>query len=504
MTTILGRSIDYTDKDFDSLRARLLAMLRQQYPDWTDDAVGNFGTLLLEAWCFVGDVVTFYMDNAAAEAFIGTATQRSSLVKLAKLLGYEPAGRAAAQADVVFTLAAPPTGNVTIPEGTIVRTTGAGQVLEFRLLADVEIAAAANPPTGTGTCEHSVLHTNTLSASGLANQRVVLGSIPFVEVVSLTASNGIYAQVSDFLQSRVDDKHFTVAVDGQDKATVMFGNGTNGELPTGTITIIYTSGGGSIGNVAAGTLVKVAGSFTDDLANPVSVSCSNPAAASGGTNHETTESIRANAPASIRVLTRAVAREDYEIAAVEKMDGQVARALMLTSDQDPAVPENTGYLFVIPAGGGLPSTALKDDVEAIFDTPYEQGGLPKTVTFNLVALDPVYVEINIFAVVYLVAGASASVVADSIRSELETFFALTLANGAPNTEIDFGFASDGELPLSTITNIVRDVVGVRKLGEKLTDFLVNDVHADVELGLREFPVLGTVTLINGETGDPLG
>lgn len=504
MTTILGRSIDYTDKDFDSLRARLLSMLRQQFPDWTDDSVANFGTLLLELWCFVGDVLGFYMDNAAAEAFIGTAQLRSSLVNLSKLLGYVPAGRAAAQADVTFTLASVPVGNVTIPEGTLVRTSGAGQVLEFRLLADVVIAAASDPPTEVGTVEHSVLHTTTTSASGLASQRIVLGSIPFVRVVSVTASNGIYTKVANFLSSRPDDKHYTVTVDGQDRATLAFGDGENGELPTGTITIIYTSGGGTQGNVATGTLSKVAGSFVDDLANPVSVSCSNAAAASGGANHETTESIRANAPESIRVLTRAVAREDYEIGARTKTNGQVARALLLTADQDIAVPENTGYLFVVPTGGGLPSTALKDEVEAVFETPYEDGGLPKTVTFKLIALDPVYLPINIFAVVYLAAGAVGSVVAAEIRSALEDFFALTLADGSPNPEIDFGFASDGELPLSTIHNVVRDVVGVRKIGDKLTEFLINDQHKDVALALREFPMLGTVTLINGATGDPLG
>lgn len=495
-------SIDFTDKDFDSLRVRLMAILAEVFPDWTDDALGNFGTILVEMFCFVGDNLTFYQDAQAGEAYIGTATQRQSLIRLAKLIGYAPAGRSAAQADVTFSLALVPTADVTIPEGTIVRTAGAGTPLEFRLLADATIPAATNPPQVVGTVENSVLTTVDVIANGLVSQRVTLGSTPFIRVVSLTASNGIYTRVDNFLQSRPDDRHYTVSTDAVDRATVQFGDGQNGELPTGTITILYTYGGGSIGNVARGTIRKVVGSFTDADSKPVSVSATNAEKASGGANAETTESIRANAPASLRVLTRTVAREDYEIAATTKT--ATARALMLTSDQDPAVPENTGYLFLVPEGGGLPSQALKDEVEAIFETRFEDGGLPKTVTFKLFVLDPLYLTVDIFAVIYLDAGASAATVAASIRANLDAFFAITLPDGAPNPDIDFGFAKNEELPLSTIMNVVRDTTGVRKLGDGPTEFLVNGDHRDVALGLREFPILGTVTLINGNTGDPLG
>ena len=36
----LPESVDYTDKDFDALRARLIALIKSVFPDWTDfDAV---------------------------------------------------------------------------------------------------------------------------------------------------------------------------------------------------------------------------------------------------------------------------------------------------------------------------------------------------------------------------------------------------------------------------------------------------------------------------------
>lgn len=502
--TILPANLDYSDKDFDSLRARLLLLLRQVFPDWTDTAVTNFGMVLLEMFAFVGDVLTKYQDNQAGEAFMEHAVLRRSLIALAKMLGYVPSGRTAATVDETFTLASVPAGEVTIPEGTIVRTSGAGAPLEFRLLNDVVIAALADPPTGTGSAEHSSLNETSATSTLLPGQRIILGTIPFVRVVSLTAGNGIYTKVNNFLQSRSDDRHFTVTVDAQDRATIALPDGENGEIPTGTIEIAYTTGGGASGNVAASTINKISGAFTDDLSNTVSVTVTNAAAASGGGNRETNEQIRQNAPASLRVLTRAVAREDFEIAATTMT--ATARALHLTSDQDPAIPENTGYMFVIPTGGGLPSQELKDEIELIFDTPYEDGGLPKTVTFKLFVLDPVYVTVDVFAVVYLSSGANAATVDASIRSNIASFFQITLADGSANPEVNFGFSSGvdgGDLPLSSIMNVVRDTDGVRKLGDGVTEFMVNDAHADVVLDLREFPTLGTITLINGATQETL-
>lgn len=62
--------------------------------------------------------------------------------------------------------------------------------------------------------------------------------------------------------------------------------------------------GGAVGNVNAGTLVKVDGNFTDTHGNPVSISVRNPEAASGGTDRQTIAQIQALAPESIRVLSR--------------------------------------------------------------------------------------------------------------------------------------------------------------------------------------------------------
>ena len=47
---MLAQATDYTDKDFDSLRLRLQALVRSVFPTWTDFNVGNFGNLLIELY----------------------------------------------------------------------------------------------------------------------------------------------------------------------------------------------------------------------------------------------------------------------------------------------------------------------------------------------------------------------------------------------------------------------------------------------------------------------
>lgn len=504
-------SLDYSDKDFDAIKQRIENIIRGDpalFPDWTDFEIGSFGNTVIEMFCYVLDILSKYQDNQAGEAFVATAQQRKSLIALGKLIGFVPLGRKAATVDLLISLPSVPANDVVFDEGTIAQTSGAGPRIEFRTLAEAQIDAGQDPPEVIVSGENSQDNTQDFVSNQLANQEFSLTTTPFVEITSFVADNGIFTEVDNFLRSRSDDRHFVVITDASDRASVRVGNGSSGELPQGGITIDYSTGGGSEGNVGPGTINSLMGPFTDIAANPVFPQVINDLAADAGDDRQGNESIRVSIPESLRVLTRTVAREDYEIAATKKTSA--VRALMLTSDQDPSIAENSGFLFIIPTGGGVPSQALKDEIASIFETRFEEGGLPKTITFKLTVADPVYLPINVFAVVYLESEAVASIVDDTIRTDLETYFAITNVDGSPNTAIDFGFGLKnaaglpaGELPLSNVGDVITGATGVRKLDDGLTGFTLNGEHQDVPLGLRDFPELGTVTLINGDTGDDL-
>jgi hypothetical protein len=178
---------------------------------------------------------------------------------------------------------------------------------------------------------------------------------------------------------------------------------------------------------------------------------------------------------------------------------------MLTSNEDAGIAENTGILYVIPRGGGMPSQVLKDAVEQQVTVAY-----PSTLTFQVSVQNPVYLTVDVEATVYLRQGANAATVKAAIVKALQDFFAVSLSDGTPNPNVDFGWNLKdaegnpaGEIALSDVFNVVRDVAGVRKIGDGAEDFLINGVREDLSIGVPEFPALGEVSLVNGDTGLPL-
>ncbi len=496
MAIIPTTNTDYTDKDFDSLKLRLRNLIRSAFPEWTDFNVANFGNLLLELFAHVGDVLTFYQDNQARQSRITTATQRRALLGLIKLIGYNAATATPAQADVTITLSAIPAGDVSFPAGTFVYTDEVTDPIRYQLLTDADIVAGQNPPTVTVTAEHSEPQEDTFSTSGLPNQSFLLSKSPYIDgSATPTAGNGTFTQVDNFFDSGPTDKHFVASVDQNDRVTILFGNGVNGAIPIGNLTVVYKTGGGTAGRVDAGKLKRIEGVWTDSLGNPVTPAITNTLKSSGGTDRQSVAQIKERAPASLRVLTRTVSKEDFEINALRLTD--IARALMVTSNEDPAVAENSGVLYIIPVDGGQPTQAQKDAVLDQVTTVY-----PRTLTFTLVVQGALFKTIDIFAVVYLKTGAVAASTKSAIEAALAAFFAVQNTDGTQNENVDFG-GKMPELALSDVYNAIRDVSGVRKIGSGEGDFLLNDAFADIALASQEVPELGTVTLINGDTGNPL-
>jgi predicted phage baseplate assembly protein len=94
-------------------RADLLGATPNPFAGWQEGTDGDYQTLLLELWAYLADILTFYQERIANEAFVTTATQRDSLLRLAGAIGYRPAPGAGAAAQVAFTVE--PGKTVTVP-----------------------------------------------------------------------------------------------------------------------------------------------------------------------------------------------------------------------------------------------------------------------------------------------------------------------------------------------------------------------------------------------------
>ena len=64
----------------------------------------DFTIGLMDAWSVVSDVLTFYQERIANESYLQTATERFSILELARMIGYELNPGVAASAYIAFTL----------------------------------------------------------------------------------------------------------------------------------------------------------------------------------------------------------------------------------------------------------------------------------------------------------------------------------------------------------------------------------------------------------------
>ena len=81
-------NISYSNIDYELIRRELIAKIPQLTDRWTDFNHSDLGVVLLELFCGIGDMLAYYLDVQAAEAFLPTARQRQNVIDLCKLIGY--------------------------------------------------------------------------------------------------------------------------------------------------------------------------------------------------------------------------------------------------------------------------------------------------------------------------------------------------------------------------------------------------------------------------------
>ncbi|HXT63372.1 MAG TPA: putative baseplate assembly protein [Pyrinomonadaceae bacterium] len=88
----------------ETLQARLSGSDQPALRALTTRDANDFSMALLDAWAVVSDVLSFYQERIANEAYLRTATERLSVLELARLIGYELRPGVAANAYLAFTL----------------------------------------------------------------------------------------------------------------------------------------------------------------------------------------------------------------------------------------------------------------------------------------------------------------------------------------------------------------------------------------------------------------
>ena len=86
--------INYTNRDFNSIKSDLEDHARLYYPDsYKDFSESSFGSFVLDSVAYVGDMLSFYIDYQVNESFLETALEYENVRRLSNNSGYEYFGR---------------------------------------------------------------------------------------------------------------------------------------------------------------------------------------------------------------------------------------------------------------------------------------------------------------------------------------------------------------------------------------------------------------------------
>lgn len=473
--------IDYTSKDYLAFRNDMLTHASTLLPQWTSRSNSDFGVVLVELFAYMGDILSFYGDRIANEAFLETATQRTSVLQQARMLDYRPNGTNAAIVQLTFTLS-PGMGSVTIPARTKVSTPSIdAEPIYFETDVDLVIpGTTVTPAVYTGVVmatEGETVFESIGTSNGGPSQEYLLSQNPVIETsldIYMDEGSGqtiVWQWVDHLIEWGPQDRVFTTLLDENNVVHVIFGDGVNGKVPA-ALTVIeagYRVGGGEIGNVGPKTI-------TEDESGLVGVvSITNISAATGGQDAETLDQIRRNAPATLIALNRAVTLDDYASLTL-KVPG-VSKAKPISAVYSSVT------VYVAPLGGGLdaqdqPQYLSATRKQAIRNYLAPRVPAPTTVTLA----DPTYVKIDI--TIDLVVAPQYN--QKSIEAAVKKSVLATLTYDS----VDFGERVTVGGTFSAITS----VIGV---GYATITVLARSgglTMADIQLADNEIPVPGVITL----------
>ena len=99
----ITRNIKYLNKNFSEYRASLIDYTKTYYPTtYNDFSPASPGMMFIEMAAYVGDVLSFYLDNQVQENYLQFARQSNNLFELAYMFGYKPNVTGVAVVEVDF------------------------------------------------------------------------------------------------------------------------------------------------------------------------------------------------------------------------------------------------------------------------------------------------------------------------------------------------------------------------------------------------------------------
>ena len=219
--------IDYTHRDFQSIREDLMQIAERFYPDtFQDFSEASFGSLMLDAVAYVGDQLSLYMDYNVNESFLDTAYQYSNVLRHGRILGYKDTGRPSTYGQAGLFIMIPASTTGIGPDTRYIPTLKRGSRftsqngLNFVLIGNVDFNDPKNPTvvakvdSSTGAPTHFAIKAYGNVVSGYFSQEQINVG-PYQRFLKLKLSTGNISEVLSVIDSQ-GNEYFEVDYLSQD------------------------------------------------------------------------------------------------------------------------------------------------------------------------------------------------------------------------------------------------------------------------------------------------
>lgn len=440
----INPTYDLASRDYENIRRDLLARAGRSIPEWTDRDPGDFTMMLVELWSYMGDILHYYIDRAAAESFLETATQRESVTALANLFDYTPRYKTAATGSVYITNTS--SASVALPSGS--EFSGANDNTLYFFYSTSPYTFQPGESLAVNIKEGSIITEEVLTSGSngqvgqqytLLNDEALPDSVRvFVYEDGVTPTEWTRVQNINTVASTFAG--FSVYVNSSGEVQVAFGNRLSGRIPPvgSKVTATYQTCSGALGNLPAN---KVS-SFRRN--SPEGLLITGSSALSLGSDGESITSIKSSLRAITRTQDRAVTLQDFAdfatlvsnvykaVAAYNGTTKQVTLHVM------PYISQYTTYTNAsVPIPADL-QTAITSVIE-----PRKLLGVTVDVADNTEL-----VRVNISGTIYVRDTYVATFVKAAVENALDGLFELS--------RLEFG----KEIPLGEVYRTVMNVDGV--------------------------------------------
>ena len=365
-----SNKLTVSELDFDNIKTNLKSFMQGQSEFQDYDFEGSGFAVLLDVLAYNTHYLGFNANMLANEMYLDSADIRKNIVSLAKMIGYTPTSCRASNAELTVRVNNVPntTTALTMDKGTVFTTSIDGQSYQFvtNQSYTVQPDSGVFQFTGVKVYEGTLVTFKYTKDSSDPDQKFIIPS-PNADTITLKvtiqnsssdSTQNVYTLATGFTNLTDASKVYFLQENEEGKFEVYFGDGILGKsLSDGNIVILEYI-------VTNKTEANGASSFalSGDIDGFSNVTITPTSNAANGSEAQTKESIRYNAPLQYTAQDRAVTSKDYET--IVKSVYPNAQSVSAWGGEDDETPQyGVVKIAIKPISGSVLTTSTKETIK---------------------------------------------------------------------------------------------------------------------------------------------